>query len=152
MLGSTKDDIRKTLFEWDGLTGTQTTLFRKQLNRFYPKNILREMYRLDFRYQKDDQFASVEILYRPFEHQYHNTNATIDTQAVLTQLLPMIGQPQLRLRRTSPGITGYNAYVWEDDKMFVLLDHKDQHPNNPVLLQVRAKQGDMATQYLAQSH
>lgn len=147
LLNADKEDIRKSLYKWDGFDQTQSTVKRAQFNRFYPKNILREMYRLDFRYQKNNQFASLRILYRSFEPEFSNQHQGIDTEAIVQQLIPMIGVPKSRKYRTSPGIRGYNAYTWEDDNMSIVLDRESQHPGRPPILNIKVKATDLARNY-----
>jgi len=147
LLNANKEDIRKNLYKWDGFDQTQSTVKRAQFNRFYPKNILREVYRLDFRYQKNNQFASLRILYRAFEPEFSNQPQGTDTEAIVQQLIPMIGMPKSRQYRTSPGIRGYNSYTWEDDKMTIVLDRESQHPGRPPILNIKAKTSDLSRNY-----
>lgn len=137
---ATKDEVTKSLSDWDGLLQADSTVMRKRFNRFYPKNILREAYRLDIRYDKENKFASLEILYRPFEPSYSNQAVGTDIPAILKQLTPMIGEPKYRYRRTSPGIPSYNAYYWEDEQTSILLDRQFEQPNGAPVLRVRMKE------------
>lgn len=141
-------DIRKTLFKWDGFTKPQASLNSKQFDRFYPVNILRETYRIEFRYDLDSSFASLQIKYRPFSSEFNNQHAGVNIPAVLAQLTPIIGSPKARIRRTSPGFADYNAYVWEDDNASLSLDLEDQQPGRPVILTLRKKTTTLATNYL----
>ena len=147
LLNANKEDIRKNLYKWDGFDQTESTLKRAQFNRFYPKNILREVYRLDFRYQKNNQFASLRILYRAFEPEFSNQAQGTDTEAIVQQLIPMIGMPKSRIYRTSSGVRGYNAYIWEDDNMSIVLDRESQHPGRPPILNIKAKTSDLSSNY-----
>jgi hypothetical protein len=148
LVAANKQEIRNALFNWDGFDQTQSTLYRKQFNRFYPKNILRETYRLDFRYEQDGRFASMHILYRPFAPEYANNSKGIDIPDIVKQLIPMIGTPNARLRRAVSGLPSYDAYRWEDEKMTILLDREDQQPGRPPVLSVRMKTGDVASNYI----
>jgi hypothetical protein len=147
LASANKDDIRKSFFTWDGFEQSKATLYRKQFNRFYPKNILRETYRVDFRYEQDGRFASMNMLYRPFSNEYTNTQQGIDIPDIVQQLVPIIGKPNMRLRRMVSGLPSYNAYQWEDDKVTILLDREGRNPGRPPVLSVSMKSGDIATNY-----
>ncbi len=147
LVSANKDDIRQSLFSWDGFDQAKSTLYRKQFNRFYPKNILRETYRLDFRYEQDGRFASMQILYRPFSPEYANQKQGIDISDIVAQLTPIIGSPNARFRRTASGLPSYNAYQWEDDKVSILLDREGQQAGRPPVLNVRMKNGNIASNY-----
>jgi hypothetical protein len=144
---ATKDDIRNGLYSWDGLEQSKATIYRKQFNRFYPKNILREAYRLDFRYEQDGHFSSLQLRYRPFAPEYNNSNKEIDTPDIVRQLIPMIGMPT-RFKRMSSGLPSYNAYHWEDDKVSIMLDRENQQPGRPLILSVRMKNTALASNYI----
>ncbi|MCI4410999.1 MAG: hypothetical protein JHC38_04940 [Thiotrichales bacterium] len=141
-------DIRNTLFKWDGFTKPQASLNSKRFDRFYPVNILREAYRVEFRYELDGTFASLQIKYRPFNSEFNNQHQGSNIQAVVAQLTPMIGSPKARIRRTSPGLTDYNAYQWEDDNATLSVDLEDRQPGRPVVLTLRKKATTLATNYL----
>ncbi len=147
LVSTNKDEIQKSLYSWDGLDQSQSTLYRKQFNRFYPKNILRETYRLDFRYEQDGRFASMQVLYRPFLPEYANQNQGIDIPDIVAQLTPIIGAPNARFRRTASGLPSYNAYQWEDEKVTIMLDREGQQPGRPPVLSVRMKNNDIASNY-----
>lgn len=148
LVSTNKDEIQKSLYSWDGLDQSQSTLYRKQFNRFYPKYILRETYRLDFRYEQDGRFASMQVLYRPFLPEYANQNQGIDIPDIVAQLTPIIGAPNARFRRTASGLPSYNAYKWEDEKVTIMLDREGQQPGRPPVLSVRVKNNDIASNYI----
>lgn len=147
LAGSDKEEIRKSLYDWDGFQQSPSSLYRKQWDRFFPKNLMRETYYLDFRYEKDGKFSSLRILYRPHHAEYSRPASSIDTQALLQQLVPLIGSPQQRVRHTSPGIAGYNGYRWEDEQSVIELAREDEHPARPVVLTMRMKNTELASNY-----
>ena len=142
---ASKDDIRKNLYQWHSFEPTDTTRDNTSFNRFYTKHLLRETYRLDFRYEKDGQFSSMNMLYRPFYAEY--APKEIDIPDILKQLVPMIGSPNIRIKRVVSGLPAYNAYQWEDDTMSITLDHENQQTTRPPVLSVRMKSGVLASNY-----
>jgi hypothetical protein len=169
-ISSNRDEIAETVLQWDGLVKTpefgdimatdimaarvaelrqkNDRLAMPTILRFYPRGILREVYRVDFLYEDYDSFAGLRVLYRPFHSAYSNKPAGIDIDAVVKQLSPVVGKPTKRLRRMVAGFPSYNAYQWEDDVVHILVDYEAQNPGRPVMLQLMVKGTDVDKQYL----
>lgn len=143
----TQKEIRKTLFKWDGVMKPETSLNSKQMDRFYPVNILRETYRIDFRYELDGSFSSLQIRYRPFHSEYNNKSTPLSIKAVRAQLEPTIGSPTSRVRRTDSILENYESYRWEDEQVSITLDFEDQQPGRPIVLHLRKKNTTLASNY-----
>ena len=140
-------EIRKALYKWDGVMKPQASLHSKQMDRFYPVNILRETYRLDFRYELDGSFSSLQIRYRPFHSEYNNKSTPLSIKAVRAQLEPTIGSPTSRVRRTDSVLENYESYRWEDEQVSITLDFEDQQPARPIVLHLRKKNTTLASNY-----
>ena len=169
-VGANRDDITERIMNWDGLVKTpefgdiiatdimaariadlrkkNSQLSLPTILRFYPRGILREVYRIDFFYEDYDSFAGLRILYRPFNSAYSNKPQGIDIEAVVKQLTPTIGKPSKRIKRFVSGFPSYNAYQWEDDSVHILIDYEAQNPARPVMLQLMVKDTDIDKQYL----
>jgi len=143
----TQKTIRDTLFKWDGVIKPQTSLNSKQMDRFYPVNILRETYRLDFRYELDGSFSSLQIRYRPYHSEYSNLGKPLSIKEIRTQLEPTIGSPTSRVRRTESPFENYESYRWEDEQVSISLDFENQQPGSPIVLHLRKKNTTLASQY-----
>jgi len=140
-------EIRQALYKWDGLMKPQASLHSKQMDRFYPVNILRETYRVDFRYELDGSFSSLQIRYRPYHSEYKNSNLPLSIKDVRAQLEPTIGSPTSRVRRTESVLQSYESYRWEDEQVSITLDFEDQQPGRPIVLQLRKKNTTLASNY-----
>jgi hypothetical protein len=169
-VSSDRDGIATTLLQWDGLVktpefgdimATDIILARvKELQkkndqlpmptilRFYPRGVLREVYRVDFFYEDYQSLAGLRILYRPFHSEYSNKPEGTDIEAVMKQVSTSIGKPTQRLKRKVVGFPSYNAYIWQDDAVRISLDYEAQNPARPVVLQLTVKDTDMDKQYL----
>ncbi|MCL4556304.1 MAG: hypothetical protein B7Z05_01445 [Thiotrichales bacterium 32-46-8] len=140
-------EIRQALYKWDGVMKPQASLHSKQMDRFYPVNILRETYRVDFRYELDGSFSSLQIRYRPYHSEYKNSSLPLSIKDVRTQLEPTIGSPTSRVRRTESVLQSYESYRWEDEQVSITLDFEDQQPGRPIVLQLRKKNTTLASNY-----
>lgn len=140
-------EIRQTLFKWDGMIKPQASLDSKQMDRFYPVNILRETYRIDFRYELDGSFSSLQIRYRPYHSEYKNSSLPLSIKDVRAQLEPIIGSPISRIRRTESRLESYETYRWEDEQVSITLDFEDQQPGRPIVLHLRKKNTTLASNY-----
>ncbi|OYY24165.1 MAG: hypothetical protein B7Y68_04165 [Thiotrichales bacterium 35-46-9] len=140
-------EIRQALYKWDGVMKPQASLHSKQMDRFYPANILRETYRVDFRYELDGSFSSLQIRYRPYHSEYKNSSLPLSIKDVRTQLEPTIGSPTSRVRRTESVLQSYESYRWEDEQVSITLDFEDQQPGRPIVLQLRKKNTTLASNY-----
>lgn len=140
-------EIRQTLFKWDGLMKPQASLHSKQMDRFYPVNILRETYRVDFRYELDGSLSSLQIRYRPYHSEYKNSGLPLSIKDVRAQLEPTIGSPTSRIRRTESVLQSYESYRWEDEQVSITLDFEDQQPGRPIVLHLRKKNTTLASNY-----
>lgn len=145
-LNLSQTDIRKQLAQWQGLDTASHVIDNERYDRFYPVHILRETYRIDFRYELNGQFASLQIRYRPQHSEYHNQTAGTDINAVRQQLESSIGLPSYRTRRVT-ALSSYDAYHWEDEQASILLDYEAQLPGRPVVLHLRKKDTSLAGQY-----
>ena len=140
-------EIRQVLFKWDGVKKPQASLQSKQMDRFYPVNILRETYRVDFRYELDGSFSSLQIRYRPYHSEYKNSGLPLSIKDVRAQLEPTIGSPTSRVRRTESVLQSYESYRWEDEQVSITLDFEDQQPGRPIVLHLRKKNTTLASNY-----
>lgn len=170
-VSSTRDDIAEIVLHWDGLVKTpefggdimatdmvlaRVTELKKgndqlsmpTITRFYPRSILREVYRVDFFYEDYQTLAGLRVLYRPFSSTYSNKPQGIDIDAVVKQISANIGAPSKRMKRLVAGFPAYNAYQWEDDSVRLLVDYEAQNPARPVILQLMVKGTDMDRQYI----
>jgi hypothetical protein len=118
------------------------------ITRFYPRSILREVYRMDFFYEDYQTLTGLRVLYRPFSGLYSNKPQGIDIDAVVKQISASIGAPSKRMKRLVAGFPSYNAYQWEDDSVRILVDYEAQNPARPVMLQLMVKGTDMDRQYI----
>ncbi|MBP7900543.1 MAG: hypothetical protein KAZ85_00935 [Gammaproteobacteria bacterium] len=140
-------DIRQTLYKWDGVMKPQASLHSKQIDRFYPVNVLRETYRLDFRYELDGSFSSLQIRYRPYHSEYHNSSKPLSINDVRTQLEPIIGSPISRVRRNESVLQSTESYRWEDEQVSISLEFEDHQPGRPIVLHLRKKNTTLASNY-----
>lgn len=140
-------EIRQALYQWDGVQKPQASLHSKQMDRFYPVNVLREAYRIDFRYELDGSFSSLQIRYRPYHSEYNNRSLPLSIKDVRAQLEPTIGSPSSRVRRTESVLQSYESYRWEDEQVSITLDFEAQQPGRPIVLQLRKKNTALAQHY-----
>lgn len=143
----TQEEIRKGLFKWDGVKKPAASLNSKQMDRFYPVNILRETYRIDFRYELDGSFASLHIRYRPYNSEYNNRNKPLSIKEVRAQLEPQIGSPTSRIRRQESALESYDSYRWEDEQVSITIDYENQQPGQPIILTLLKKNTSLASHY-----
>ncbi len=142
-----QSEIRQALYKWDGIMKPQVSLHSKQTDRFYPVNILRETYRIDFRYELDGSFSSLQIRYRPYHSEYKNSGLPLSIKDVRAQLEPTIGSPTSRVRRTESVLQSYESYRWEDEQVSITLDFEDQQPGRPIVLHLRKKNTTLESNY-----
>ena len=169
-VGAGRDESASRVLKWDGLVktpefgdimATETVAMRvadlKRQNeqlpmptivRFYPRSVLREVYRVDFFYEDYEAFAGLRIVYRPFHADYSNKSQGIDIDAVVKQLSLTLGTPQTRIKRMVSGLPAYNAYQWEDDQVRILVDRESHHPGRPVVLQLNVKNTMLMNHYV----
>lgn len=143
-LGLQLDGANKSLIEGQmnnlgGFKKARSTAKADNIDKFFPINQMRDSYFIQFRYRYDGELFSVKRLFRPQSTQFENRRDPIQTRQVALQIVKQIGQPTRIERKSWGGSPSYNAYIWENKRVKIVVDREGSEIYGNVFMQYQLK-------------
>lgn len=116
--------VRQLLWDLGGFRQAKSTLYQKNVDKFFPISQIRDSYYIEFRYNPQGRVTQVKRMFRYATPSYHNRLHPIRTWEVAEEIVSQIGLPT-RIKRKSWGAgPSYNSYIWESEQITVTVDRE----------------------------
>jgi len=118
------NSIRKLLWNTGGFIQAKSTVQQKNIDKFYPWSNLRDSYYIECRYTPEGKLSSLYRLFRYQSIKFNNRRTPITTREVAQQIQKQVKQTPKVITKSWGGSGTYRAYIWEDDKMKIIVDRQ----------------------------